>query len=259
MDPLQSLMVGLVVGALLGGLLTILVSQRRRSARPGVEDPAVVEARHQLALAELRAGEAEAQSLLREELAAVMATMDGLRGQVSAAGQQYCDLVDRQRTDQEARSERERQESRVLQALAPVRESLQDMQRKVSELEAQRSLQHGELSQQLRSATESEERLRGTAESLASALRANSTRGVWGETQLRSVVEAAGLIERVDFDVQSQHHLGCRRRPARHGHPPSRRQEHRRRREGAVHGLTSRRARSPRRRPGWRARSAPRS
>jgi DNA recombination protein RmuC len=76
------------------------------------------------------------------------------------------------------------------------------MQHKVTELETQRSQQHGELTQQLRAATESEERLRSTAESLASALRSNSTRGVWGETQLRNVVQAAGLIERVDFDVQ---------------------------------------------------------
>ncbi|MES1169998.1 MAG: DNA recombination protein RmuC, partial [Leifsonia sp.] len=61
----------------------------------------------------------------------------------------------------------------------------------------------GELSQQLKSATESEERLRATAEQLASALRNNATRGVWGETQLRTLVESAGLLNRVDFTVQS--------------------------------------------------------
>ena len=203
MDPLLSLILGFVVGALLGVLLAIVVLQRRRSSLPVGDDPAVIEARHQVALAELRSGEAAVQSLLKEELASVLATAEGLRGQILDAQQQYRELIGRQRTDQEARSEREKQESKVLQALAPVKESLQDMQKKVTELEAQRSLQHGELSQQLRSATESEERLRSTAESLASALRANNTRGVWGETQLRSVVEAAGLIERVDFDVQS--------------------------------------------------------
>ena len=203
MDPLLSLILGFVVGALLGVLLAIVVLQRRRSTLPAGDDPAVIEARHQVALADLRSGEAAVQSLLKEELASVLATAEGLRGQILDAQQQYRELIDRQRTDQEARSEREKQESKVLQALAPVKESLQDMQKKVTELEAQRSLQHGELSQQLRSATESEERLRSTAESLASALRANNTRGVWGETQLRSVVEAAGLIERVDFDVQS--------------------------------------------------------
>ncbi|MBC7443338.1 MAG: DNA recombination protein RmuC, partial [Ramlibacter sp.] len=126
-----------------------------------------------------------------------------MREQLGEAQRRAREVDDRQREETAARTEREQRESTVLQALAPVRESLSDMAKKVSELEAQRSVQHGELSQQLRSATESEERLRSTAETLASALRANNTRGVWGETQLRSVVEAAGLIERVDFDVQS--------------------------------------------------------
>ncbi|MCU1442313.1 MAG: recombination protein RmuC [Cryobacterium sp.] len=206
MDPLLLFVLGLVVGVLLGALLAVVALQRRSGAgRSGrdLEDPAVTEARHQLALAEIRRRESEVQSLLREELASAQATQDGLREQIQAAQRQYRELVDRQRTDQELRAERDRQESKVLQALAPVKESLQDMQQKVTELETQRSQQHGELSEQLRSATESEERLRSTAESLAAALRSNSTRGVWGETQLRSVVEAAGLIERVDFDVQS--------------------------------------------------------
>lgn len=94
-------------------------------------------------------------------------------------------------------------ENKILQALAPVSERLTDMQRTVAELEKQRNEQHGQISQQLRAAVESDELLRGTAEQLASALRSNSVRGVWGEVQLRRVVEAAGLIERVDFDVQS--------------------------------------------------------
>jgi DNA recombination protein RmuC len=84
-----------------------------------------------------------------------------------------------------------------------VKESLSTMQQKVADLEQQRTLQHGELTQQLKSAVESEERLRTTAESLASALKNNATRGVWGETQLRAVVESAGMMEHVNFDVQS--------------------------------------------------------
>ncbi|GAA4267728.1 hypothetical protein GCM10022256_33400 [Frondihabitans peucedani] len=91
----------------------------------------------------------------------------------------------------------------MLTALSPVAESLRAVQAKVAELEQQRLRQHGELSEQLRAAAESEERLRSTAETLAAALKSNSTRGLWGETQLRNVVQAAGLLERVDFDVQT--------------------------------------------------------
>lgn len=213
------LLIGLVVGAVLGALVTALLRGRRPSGQnigedsAVVEDPAIVEARHQAALAEQRAADAAAQAQiradelavqakLRAELAATEATVDGLREQIESAKTQYREIIDRQRSEQQEREQRELAESKVLQALAPVKQTLSDMQLKVTELETQRSQQHGELAQQLKTAAESEERLRSTAESLASALRSNSTRGVWGETQLRSVVEAAGLLERVDFDTQ---------------------------------------------------------
>ncbi|MEL4317779.1 DNA recombination protein RmuC [Leifsonia sp. YIM 134122] len=216
------LIIGLVVGIALGALATAFLLQRRAAAareaaaQSGVivEDPAVVEMRHQAQLAEVRSAELAVQaeirstehavqSELRSQLAAMDATVAGLREQIGAAQSQYREVVEQHRTEQRAREDREKAESKVLQALAPVKQTLSEMQLKVTELETQRSLQHGELSQQLRQASESEERLRSTAETLASALRSNSTRGVWGETQLRSVVEAAGLIERVDFDTQA--------------------------------------------------------
>lgn len=173
MDFLLPLLLGIVVGAVLGVIIGLLLARRGSLAGE------LATLREQATSAEVRVAQAEARAgALDEQLALA------------------------RRRDQE-REERDKQESRVLQALAPVQESLRTMQSKVTELEAQRSQQHGQLAQQLRAATESEERLRSTAESLASALRSNSVRGVWGETQLRNVVEAAGLIERVDFDVQS--------------------------------------------------------
>jgi len=115
------------------------------------------------------------------------------------AQQQYGEAVERAQAEAQERAA----EGKVLQALSPVQETLRTMQQKVLDMEQQRSRQHGELSEQLRTATESEERLRATAESLASALRNNATRGVWGETQLRNLVESAGLLNRVDFTVQT--------------------------------------------------------
>jgi DNA recombination protein RmuC len=196
------LIIGLLVGGA-AGVFGALVYARRDAAETTTERPEVLAALHATELAEVRAQEQVAQAALREQLAAVTATAQGLRERIERQQEQYEELAERQRRELIAQREREQAESKVLQALAPVRDSLQGMQKKVAELEEQRSRQHGELAQQLRSASESEERLRGTAEALASALRSNSTRGVWGETQLRSVVEAAGLLERVDFDVQS--------------------------------------------------------
>lgn len=200
MDPLLTLLIGLVAGLVVGALLGLLVGRVRRS---GTGDPALLEARHAAAVAEVRAQESALRAELSTEIAGLQATASGLREQVVSQQEQYREFVERSRAEQLAQAERERAESKVLQALTPVQESLRTMQLKVTELETQRSQQHGELAQQLKAATESDERLRNTTESLASALRSNSTRGVWGETQLRNVVQAAGLLERVDFDVQS--------------------------------------------------------
>lgn len=115
----------------------------------------------------------------------------------------YRDAVEHARTEQRAEAERVQQQNAVLTALAPVRESLQQMQNKVTTLEQERHAQFGSLAEQLRRAQESDEALRATTESLAGALRSTSTRGVWGETQLRRVVEASGLTRHVDFDLQS--------------------------------------------------------
>lgn len=93
-------------------------------------------------------------------------------------------------------------ESTVLQALGPVSEKLNSVQRLVSLLERDRVEQYGQLAQQLRDAKDSDARLLATTSSLASALRSNNARGKWGEVQLRRVVEAAGMLAHVDFDEQ---------------------------------------------------------
>jgi DNA recombination protein RmuC len=194
MEPL-SLVIGLVVGAVLGALAALLAARSRRSTLGSAVDPAVLEARHTAALVELRMQEQAVQSQLIAERAAIQATADGLREQLVALERQ-----------QRETAERERAESKVLQALSPVQETLRTMQQKVADLEQQRSQQYGAIAEQLKQNQLSGEQIRVTTESLASALRSNSTRGVWGETQLRNVVQAAGLIERVDFDVQSSIH-----------------------------------------------------
>lgn len=215
MDPIISLLLGVIVGVVLGVVIGMLVASTRAQAAasqaaasaPVVIDPAVIEARHAAMLSETRAE-------LGTQLASAQASLEGLRAQLGDAQAQYRDLVARTMEEAEQRQLAEREEARkrqaegqaeskVLQALTPVQETLRTMQQKVNDLEKQRQLQHGELAQQLRSAAESEERLRATADSLASALSNNATRGVWGETQLRAVVESAGMLEHVNFDVQT--------------------------------------------------------
>ncbi len=200
MDALLPLLIGLVIGLVVGAVAAALVVRSRSGS--GQADAAVLEARHQAVVAEVRAQEAAVRAEVERDLAAAQASLAGLREQLELAQERYGELVAQQREEAKKRESAAAAEHKVLQELAPVKETLTAMQRKVVELEAQRAQQHGELSQQLRTATESEERLRQTAEQLASALRNNATRGVWGETQLRTLVESAGLLNRVDFSVQ---------------------------------------------------------
>lgn len=139
----------------------------------------------------------------RIEAARAQAESRALREQLQREGAAHRDTVAQARADQAAGVDRERREHAVLSALAPVRDTLDAMRRTVEDLERDRHTQYGSLAEQLRRAQQTDEALRATAESLAGALRSNSTRGVWGETQLRRVVEAAGLTRHVDFEVQS--------------------------------------------------------
>lgn len=210
MDALLPLLIGLVIGLAVGAVAGVLVTRARRGDAAGGVDAAVaaaqqqaLDAQHQAVIAELRAREAEARAGVERQLATAQAALEGVREQLGEARAQYRELMERTEADAKQRAAEAAAESKVLQALAPVKESLGAMQVKVTELEAQRQQQHVQLTEQLKSVTSSEERLRATADSLASALRNNSTRGVWGETQLRAVVEAAGMLEHVNFDLQS--------------------------------------------------------
>ena len=192
---LTTLLIGLALGLVLGAVIGLLVGR----ARAASANPALVEARHAARLAQVQAEEASRRSAIEAGLAAAQASLAGLREQLDEAQNRYHEAVDRARAEAEERAA----ESKILQALSPVQESLRTMQQKVTDLESQRSQQYGQIAEQLTQTRLAGDQIRATTESLASALRSNSTRGVWGETQLRNVVQAAGLIERVDFDVQS--------------------------------------------------------
>ncbi|MCU1472566.1 DNA recombination protein RmuC [Amnibacterium sp.] len=193
MDPLL-LLIGLLAGTALGALVVTL---RSRGA-----DPRLTDARHENDLLRVQTEAAAERADLQAELASHEATIGALRRQVAEAADRHRELLERSRQDAEAQRLREAEQSRVLAALAPVQETLRTMQGTVRDIEQQRAAQYGALEQQLTRSQETTEQVRATAESLAGALRSNSVRGAWGESQLRRLVEAAGLTNRVDFDMQ---------------------------------------------------------
>lgn len=88
-------------------------------------------------------------------------------------------------------------------ALAPLTSSLARVERQVDAMERERAERAGRLDAQLSAVQASGEALREQTAALAGALRSPNVRGAWGEVQLRRVVEHAGMLARVDFDLQA--------------------------------------------------------
>ncbi len=105
--------------------------------------------------------------------------------------------------DAERREREQKERGQVLAALAPVQDRLAAMQSAITQMEQQRQSQYGALGEQMSQARQADRELRAATNALEAALRNTSVRGAWGEAQLRNIVESAGLVEHVDFDVQS--------------------------------------------------------
>lgn len=86
--------------------------------------------------------------------------------------------------------------------LTPLRDALTRVERQVGALERDRQVQFGELGARLAEVSGTTESLRAATSSLAGSLNASTTRGTWGEVQLRRVLEHAGMLPRCDFDEQ---------------------------------------------------------
>ncbi len=219
MVVLLALLLGLALGVGLGWLVRQATFTPPAPAVP-VEDPALVEARHELALAELRRQEESARAVIEADLAAAQTSVEELRQTLQDAREQHQAFVEQQRQAQrereQAQQERERAQrerardreqaegghTQVLKTLTPVVEHLRSMQRKVDDLEKARVQQHTELASQIRHTQKSVEDSRRAADTLANVLKNNAVRGAWGETQLRTLVETAGLLNRIDFELQ---------------------------------------------------------
>ena len=86
--------------------------------------------------------------------------------------------------------------------LAPVKESLERFNNRLTEVEQGRVELTSSLQQQVAAVQLTGEQLRRETTALATALRKPQVRGTWGELQLRRVVELAGMLDHCDFIEQ---------------------------------------------------------
>ena len=156
------LLLGLVLGALLGAAVTFLLLRERMRA----------------AHTQRSAGEDSADRLLR--------------------------LADERHERDVARRDaaEEEREAELQRTLAPLTATLAQLERNLARSEAARAEAEGALRNHLGELGRRAQSLEQGTTALTAALRAPTSRGRWGEVQLRRIVEAAGMLEHVDFSEQ---------------------------------------------------------
>lgn len=102
----------------------------------------------------------------------------------------------------ESQAELEKRQIAIEGLVAPVKETLKQVDEKLQALEVARAGAYEGLVQQVRSLAQTNEQLRAQTTNLVNSLRSPQARGRWGEMQLRRVVEMAGMVAHCDFVEQ---------------------------------------------------------
>ena len=106
--------------------------------------------------------------------------------------------------DQNERATRSAQRtmSDAQRLLAPVSLALERLDRRLAEVEQERTDMTASLREQVAGVSTAGESLRKETASLVAALRKPQIRGAWGEMQLQRTAEVAGMLEHCDFQTQ---------------------------------------------------------
>ena len=102
----------------------------------------------------------------------------------------------------EARGDLEKRQDAVANLVKPIRESLDKVDSNIRQLEVVREGAYRDLLTNVRQLADAHIRLEGQTNKLATALRNPQIGGLWGQIQLRRIVELSGMKENYDFQEQ---------------------------------------------------------
>lgn len=186
MTPAIAALLALAAAAIGAVVAWLAASARAAAAARAEADRAAQALRVEAERAAAAERAAEERETARARLEAEAAT---LRAEVSRLGARLAEA--------EARAEGERRAA--AEKLAFVEEA---KRRLADEFRALWTPDKAEIQERIRSMIEAEGRLTAQMAHLSGALRGPTTRGRWGEVQLRRIVELAGMVEHCDFAEQ---------------------------------------------------------
>jgi DNA recombination protein RmuC len=200
------LLIGLFAGA---GLVLVLLRARLRglsaeAARAGEFERELIRANadleHERSLSQERLATVnDAQ----ERLSASFKALSAEALQASIAHLSEVAKTQLRAAQSEAKGDLDKRRDAVDQLVAPLKEQLGRVDAQLLQLDRERRESRGRLEAQMRSLTETGDKLRTETGALVTALRKPNARGQWGQMQLRNVVEMAGMLRHCDFVEQS--------------------------------------------------------
>lgn len=189
----------------------LAAAEERAKAVPGLQSN-LEEVRRQCSEAQQRcaslsSAQEERERAFQEQLAQLKEAREGLSAQFSEIGGKLLNEAQRQfleRADARFNQAGEKHEEKLKTLLKPVETTLRRYEEGLKEVEKERVGSYEALKEAVTQLTQGNEVVRRETQRLANVMGASpKARGRWGEEQLRTILEAAGLAENVDFSLQS--------------------------------------------------------
>ena len=198
----MEILIGIVIGALVGALVVWYVMRNRQQMTEAMSQLKEEAVRQQLAEAEKHHQETQAAQEQRhtEALNAQQARFDETIAKVTAQLRDATNVMlrERQKEFQEASA------GSIGQIVTPLRETIDKMQKAMSETQVKQSADSGALKTIIEQMMQQSEATRKSTDELTRVFRhSNTVQGNWGEAVLDELLEAQGLTRGVHYDTQA--------------------------------------------------------
>jgi DNA recombination protein RmuC len=158
-------------------------------------------------LSALRAAQQEREKAHEDRLKELIGAKDALSAQFSEIGGKLLNEAQKaflERADARFNQAGEKNEEKLKNLLQPVEATLKRYEKSLGEIESARTASYGELKQAVAQLAQGNDQVRRETQRLANVMVSSpKARGRWGEEQLRTILESAGLAENVDFTLQT--------------------------------------------------------